>query len=55
MSDGKDEDALLAEMLALAERLAKGEDALLSGQYAYLRARVAALIELRSFAAEPAA
>ena len=52
MSDGKDDSALLAEMLALADRLAKSEDALLVGQYAYLRARVAALIELRSFGAE---
>ncbi|MBY8823540.1 hypothetical protein [Sphingomonas colocasiae] len=55
MSDGKDEDALLAEMLALAERLEKSGDALLAGQYAYLRARVAALIELRSFGAEVSA
>jgi len=55
MSDGKDDGALLAEMLALAERLAKSEDALLAGQYAYLRARVAALIELRSFGEEIAA
>ena len=51
----EDEDALLAQMLALAERLATSEDALLAGQYAYLRARVAALIELRSFATEAAA
>jgi hypothetical protein len=46
----EDEAAILLEMLALADRLALSEDALLAGQYAYLRARVAALIELRSFA-----
>ncbi len=45
-----DEDALLAEMLALAERLAASEDQLMAGQYAYLRARIAALIELRGAA-----
>ncbi len=39
---------LLAEMLALADRLKESEDALLAGQYAHLHARVAALIELRS-------
>lgn len=44
-----DEDTLLAEMLALAERLAESDDALMAGQYALLRARVAALIELRAF------
>ena len=46
----EDEGALLLEMLAIADRLAASEDALLAGQYAHLRARVAALIELRSFA-----
>lgn len=50
-----DEDSLLAEMLALAERLAASEDALMAGQYALLRARIAALIELRSFGEELAA
>jgi hypothetical protein len=45
-----DEDALLAEMLALAERLATTNDALMAGQYAFLRARIAALIELRGAA-----
>ena len=44
-----DEDRLLEEMLALAERLAEYDDALMAGQYALLRARIAALIELRSF------
>lgn len=44
-----DEDALLADMLALADRLAASDDALMAGQYALLRARIAALIELRSF------
>jgi hypothetical protein len=45
-----DEDALLDEMLALAERLAASEDQLMVGQYAYLRSRIAALIELRGAA-----
>lgn len=44
------EGTILAEMLALADRLAESEDALMAGQYAHLRARVAALIEVRSFA-----
>lgn len=50
-----DEDGLLADMLALAERLAASEDALMAGQYALLRARIEALIELRSFGKEVAA
>lgn len=50
-----DEDNLLAEMLALADRLAASDDALMAGQYALLRARIAALIELRSFGADLAA
>ena len=50
-----DEDSLLAEMLALADRLAKSDDALMAGQYALLRARIAALIELRAFGKEPTA
>jgi hypothetical protein len=50
-----DEDALLAEMLALSERLAESGDALMAGQYALIRARIAALIELRSFGKELAA
>ena len=49
MDDGEDEGAVLAQMLALADQLARSDDALLAGQYAYLRARVAALIELRAF------
>ncbi|WP_168196182.1 hypothetical protein [Novosphingobium sp. EMRT-2] len=49
MADRDEDGALLAQMLALADRLAQSEDALLKGQYAYLRARVAALIELQSF------
>ncbi len=55
MAPALDEDALLAEMLALAERLTTTDDALMAGQYAYLRARVAALIELRGGEAERAA
>jgi hypothetical protein len=47
MGDGDRESAMLAEMLEIADRLAASEDALLVGQYAYLRARIAALIELR--------
>lgn len=50
-----DEDGLLEEMLALAERLAESDDALMAGQYALLRARIAALIELRSFGKDLAA
>jgi len=42
-----DEDALLAEMLAVAERLCASEDALMTGQYAHLKARIQALIALR--------
>jgi len=49
-----DEDHILAEMLALADRLSASDDALMVGQYTYLHARIAALIELRS-AAAPAA
>lgn len=45
-----DEDRVLSEMLALAEQLKATEDQLLAGQYAYLHARIAALIELRSMA-----
>jgi hypothetical protein len=43
----KDDDAILANMLREAESLCGGEDALLRGQYAHLRDRVRALIELR--------
>jgi hypothetical protein len=50
-----DEDKLLEEMLALAEQLADSDDALMEGQYALLRARIAALIELRSFGRDLAA
>ena len=55
MQDGeRDDKTLLAEMLALAERLKASDDALLVGQYAHLHARVAALIALRSLADETA-
>lgn len=50
-----DEDRLLAEMLMLADRLAESDDALMAGQYALLRARIAALIELRAFGTDMAA
>lgn len=52
MSERPDEDAILAEMLTLAEQLVGTDDALMVGQYDYLRARVAALIELRGAGAE---
>jgi hypothetical protein len=42
-----DDDAVLRAMLGQAERLCQGGDALLQGQYAHLRARIEALIELR--------
>lgn len=44
------DDRVLAEMLTLAEQLKASEDELLAGQYAYLHARISALIELRSMA-----
>ena len=43
----KDDDAILANMLGEAERLCASEDALLQGQYAFLKERIRALIELR--------
>ena len=52
MNDGPDEDAILAEMLALADRLTRTEDALMAGQYDHLRARIAALIALRGAGVE---
>lgn len=52
MSDRPDEDAILAQMLALAERLSATDDALMVGQYDHLRARIAALIELRGAGAD---
>ncbi len=55
MTRQMDEDALLAEMLALADRLVETDDALMAGQYAHLRARIAALVELRGLGAEIAA
>lgn len=44
-----EEDRLLEDMKLLADRLAASDDALMAGQYALLRERVAALIELRAF------
>lgn len=46
-SELHEDDRLLAEMLALAERLADTDDQLMAGQYDYLRARIAALIDVR--------
>ncbi|MES2495771.1 MAG: hypothetical protein V4618_06645 [Pseudomonadota bacterium] len=51
MTSRMDEDALLAELLERADRLVETDDALMVGQYAHLRARIAALIELRGLAA----
>ncbi|WP_156495449.1 hypothetical protein [Croceicoccus estronivorus] len=48
VTPARDEDALLAQMLEMAEQLAATDDALLAGQYDYLRARIAALMEIRS-------
>ena len=48
---GSGEDAILAAMLAEAERLCETEDALMRGQYRHLRDRIRALIELRLCAA----
>jgi hypothetical protein len=42
-----DDDAVLRDMLAQAERLCATDDVLLKGQYEHLRARIDALIELR--------
>ena len=41
------DDAILANMLREVEILCHSEDALLFGQYAHLRDRIRALIELR--------
>ena len=45
--DPVSEDAILEQMLALAERLVQSDDALMAGQYEFVRSRIAALIELR--------
>jgi hypothetical protein len=42
-----DDDAELEALLRGAERLCATQDALLRGQYEHLRARIAALIQLR--------
>ena len=47
MAKADNDDAILAEMLHLAQQLAKTNDALLVGQYEYLRSRIEALIALR--------
>jgi hypothetical protein len=47
LSDPADRDhAILARMLADAERLCGTRDALMVGQYKHLRGRIAALIEI---------
>ena len=45
MGDQTDE-AILREMIALADKLCRSSDALLVGQYRHLRARIDALLEL---------
>ncbi len=50
MSQEKNDTAILTEMLAMADRLIARDDALMAGQYTHLRSRIAALIEVRSFA-----
>ncbi len=47
MNETQDDDAILADMLRQAETLCRSQDALLCGQYAHLRDRIRALIELR--------
>jgi hypothetical protein len=42
----KSDRDLLAEMLKAAEKLCRSNDALLAGQYEYLRARIEAVMEL---------
>jgi hypothetical protein len=54
MEDAMEEngdDAVLRAMLVQAERLCRSGDALMAGQYEYLRARIDALLELRCCAA----
>ena len=43
------DDAILREMLALAEKLSSNDE-LMRGQYAFLRSRIDALLELRGAA-----
>ena len=43
----KSDRDLLAQMLETAEKLCRSNDALLAGQYEYLRARINALIEMQ--------
>ena len=45
--EADEQTRLLADMKALADRLCATEDAMLEGQYRYLRGRIVALIELR--------
>ena len=49
---GPNDEAILAAMLAEAEKLCGGNDALMVGQYRHLRERIRALIELRLCASE---
>lgn len=44
----RDDDALLAELRALAECLAQSDDAMMAGQYRHLLARIDALVEIRA-------
>ncbi len=52
-TEPESDDAILAEMLLLAERLCQSADPLLVGQYRHLLERIRALIELRDCAATP--
>ena len=45
-----DDDAILAEILRLSDRLCESKDALLVGQYRHLQDRIRALIEIRECA-----
>ena len=47
MSGDSTDDKILAAMLADAEKLCGSDDALMQGQYRYLRDRIRALIEMR--------
>ena len=51
MTEQRDDTSVLREMLALSQRLTETADAMLAGQYAYLSARIEALIELQAFGA----
>jgi hypothetical protein len=43
----RNDDQILADMLAQAEALCQGADALMAGQYRFLAERIRAVMELR--------